>query len=294
MSFSTHGDSGKFQQGKHVKTLVREEISLLVNSDPATGASNVSSDGSQFTIQLQDGIKIPKDAKNVHVSLQESTVWWTIPNILTGINDTLYITAPRASDSALTVYEIVIPQGLYDLTALNDSIQRELENDGAKTSPDPVINLLSDDATQKVEIRYNYVGVEIDFTQTDTFRDILGYDSQVLGPNATAPLIYLADNVAAFNTINSFLIHSDLVSRGIRINNNYNQTLGQVLIDKPPGSQIVSTPFNPPKVSADELSGAIKSTIRFWLTDQSNGVVNTNGEFWTARLVISYQHAVWV
>ena len=125
--FSSHGDEGKFQRGKHSKQLVREEISLLVNSDPATGAINVSSDGSQFTIQLQDGIKVPKEAKNVHVSLQESTVWWTIPNILTGVNDKLYITAPRASDDALTVYLITIPQALYDLIALNDSIRRELD-----------------------------------------------------------------------------------------------------------------------------------------------------------------------
>ena len=106
--------------------------------------------------------------------------------------------------------------------------------------------------------------------------------------------IHLADNAAAFNTINSFLIHSDLVSRGIRLNNNYNQTLGQVLIDVSPGSQIVSKPFNPPRVSADELAGTIKSTIRFWLTDQSNAAVDTNSEYWTARIVISFMRPIWI
>ncbi len=294
MAFSSHGDKGEFKQGKHQKLLVSEEINLIASSDPANGATNISSDGSQFTVQLQDGIKIPKNAHNVHVSLQEATVWWVVPNIITGVNDKLYITAPRASDDALTAYVITLEQGLYDLTALNEAVLRELENAAAKTNPSTVINILSDNATQKVEFRYNYVGIEIDFTQADTFRDILGFNSQTLGPNATAPLIYLADNVAAFNTINSFLIHSDLVSRGIRLNNSYNQTLGQVLIDKAPGSQIVSTPFNPPKVSADELAGAIKSTLRFWLTDQANQPVNTNSEFWTGRVSIKYQYPVWI
>ena len=293
MAFSNYQNS-EHKQGKTQRVLVKEQINFLASSDPANGATGISSGGDQFTVQLQDGIRVPKDAHKVQVSLHEATIWNTIPNITTGVNDKFYITAPRASDDALTAYTITIPSGLYDLSALNDAILRELENDGAKTNPNPVVNLLADDATQKVEIRVNYANIDIDFTQTDTFRDILGFNSQNLTNGATTPFIHLADNTAAFNTINSFLIHSDLVSRGIRLNNSYNQTLGQVLIDVSPGSQIVSKPFNPPEVSADELAGSIKSTIRFWLTDQANNTVNTAGEFYTARIVISFMRAIWI
>ena len=286
MALSVHGESGKFQRGKHVKKLVREEINIIANSDPAAGASQVSSDGSQFQINLQDGLKIPVDAHNVQVSLQEATIWNLVPNINTGINDKFYILCPRATDAALTNYVITVPQGLYDLTALNETVLRELANAGAKIDPSTVINMLADDATQKVELRFNYIGIEVDFTPLDTFRDILGFNSQVVGPNATAPFIYLAPNTAAFNTINSFLIHSDLVSRGIRINSDYAQVLGQVLIDVKPGSQIVSKPFNPPKIAADELAGQIKSTMRFWVTDGVGLPINTNGEAFTARISI--------
>jgi hypothetical protein len=100
----------------------------------------------------------------------------------------------------------------------------------------------------------------------------------------------LSDNVAALNQIDYFLIHSDLVSRGVRINNTYNQTIAQVLITATPGSQIVSTPFNPPHSQAPELIGAKRSRISFWLTDQSNNLVNTNNENWSARLVVRYSH----
>ena len=73
-------------------SFVPEEISLIVSSDPDAGAINVSSDGSQFEIQLDgEGIVIPKDAINVNVSVEESTVWWVIPNIITGENDTFYV-----------------------------------------------------------------------------------------------------------------------------------------------------------------------------------------------------------
>ena len=289
MAFQSREDR-KFKGGSFTKVMVPEEINLLVSSNPNAGARLVSADGSAFSVQLQDGIKIPSDAKNVNVSVEEATIWWVVPNIITGVNDRIYITAPRALDDALTAYNIQVPQGLYDLTALNDTVLRELENAGAKVNPDPVINILADDATQKVEFRFNYVGTEIDFTQPDTFRGILGYNSAVLGPNAAAPFIYLAPNVAAFNTVNSFLIHSDLVTKGLSLNGNFNQTVAQVLINVRPGSQIVSTPFNPAKSEAQELAGAIRTTLRFFLTDDQDRPVNTNGEYWTARIKISYLH----
>jgi hypothetical protein len=281
-------------QNTLTKVLVPEEIDLIVSSDPANGARNPSADGSTFQILLQDGIKIPSDAKNINVSVEESTVWWVVPNIETGVNDTFYITGPRASDDALTPYVVVVPQGLYDLTALNQTIQRDLENQGAKTTPDPIITLLPDDATQKAEMRFSYIGTEVDFTPLNTFREILGWGSEIVGPNIIAPTTYLAPNIAQFNQVNYFLVHSDLVSKGIRFNNDYSQTISQVLINVPPGSQIVSTPFNPAKSQAGELAGATRTALRFWLTDDRNRLVNTNGEYWTARVKITYLHAHWI
>jgi len=267
--------------------LVPNEIPLLVSSDPDNGARNISDDGSQFAITLQDGIKIPKDAVNVKVTMEESTIWWVIPNIIEGKNDKLYLTGTPLGGGVPLVTTITIPQGLYDLSGLNASIALQMENAGYEIDPFP-ITLTSDSATQKVIIRFNEVQAEIDFTPVDTFREILGYDSQVLGPYVGAPVNILADNVAAFNTVNSFLIHGDLTNKGMRINNTYSQTLGQVLIDVSPGSQIVSTPFNPPAIGISELIGATRTNLKFWLTDDKNRPVNTNGEFWTARLIISY------
>ena len=267
--------------------VIPQEISMLLTSDPTQGASNVSADGSQFSVQLEEAISIPRDAMNITISAEESTIWWVIPNIITGQNDKLYITAPDTLD-VTQVYVITLPQGLYDLSGLNQAILRELENAGAKVSPEPVINLSADENTQKVEIRFEYDVVEIDFTQSDTFRDILGFNSQVLGPYLGAPVTILANTVAKFNTVNSFLIHSTLTNRGLRFNNKYDQTLSQVLIDVTPGSQIVSAPFNPPKVNAPELAGATRTNLTMWLTDEKNRAVNTNGEVWTTRIVIRY------
>jgi len=276
-------------------SFIPEEISLIVSSDPDAGAINLSSDGSRFEIQLDDeGISIPKDAINVNVSVEESTVWWVIPNIITGENDTFYIYGDNDVTPAVPqLFTVVIPQGLYDLSGLNQAVLAGLEAQGAKTidgggNPLPLISLTADDATQKVRIRFNYTNVYADFQPNNTPRQILGFDALQYGPYPAAPLSILAPNVAAFNQVNYFLIHSDLVNKGIRFNNSFNQTVAQVLINVAPGSQIVSTPFNPAKCNAQELAGSKRTNLRFWLTDDQQRNVNTNGEHFTARIVIHY------
>jgi len=275
-------------------SFIPEEISLIVSSDPDAGAINRSQDGSQFEIQLDgEGIQIPKDAINVNVSVEESTVWWVVPNIITGQNDKMYIFGDN-DVGGTQLFIITIPQGLYDLSGLNQAILAELEAAGARTldgggNPLSLINLAADDATQKVRLRFNYTNVYVDFQPNDTPREILGFDAEQYGPYLGAPLSILAPNTAAFNQVNYFLIHSDLVNKGIRFNNTYNQTIAQVLINVAPGSQIVSTPFNPARCNGQELSGSKRTNLRFWLTDDKQRPVNTNGEYFTARIVIHYQ-----
>lgn len=272
--------------------MVPNEISLLVSSDPDQGATNVSRDGSSFEIQLEEPISVPSDAVNCTVSVEEATVWWVVPNIITGENNKLFIFGDRADGGAAQTFNVEIEQGLYDLSGLNNSIQTELESLGAKvldgTTSKPLIELSPDDATQKVLIRFNYSNVTVDFRPDGTLRKILGFNSQLVGNEPITPVNVLAPNTAQFNTVNYFLIATDLVSKGIRFNNRYNQIVSQVLINVSPGSQIISTPFNPAKVASDELAGSQRTNLRFRLTDDQLRPVDTNKEYFTARIVIRY------
>jgi hypothetical protein len=272
--------------------MVPEEISLLVSSDPTQGAINITQGGSQFEIQLEEPIEIPKDALNVNVSVEEATVWWVVPNIITGVNDTFYVFGD-IQGGGTQLFTVKIEQGLYDLTGLNNSLQSGLELQGARTidgggNPLPLVSFSPDDATQKVLIRFNYPNVYVDFQPANTPREIMGFDALQYGPFVGAPINQLAPNTASFNQVNYFLIASDLVQKGIRFNNRYGQVITQVLINVAPGSQIISTPFNPAKSNAQELAGAKRTNIRFRLTDDKLRPVNTNGEYFTARVVIRY------
>ena len=152
-----------------------------------------------------------------------------------------------------------------------------------------MITLSGDDATQKTVITFNEDNTQIDFTQSDTPRDVLGFNSR-LAPLALEPAVHIefGDNTAAFNRTNSFVIQGDLISNGIPINSIARGVMANVPITSSPGSQIIYQPFLPPAVNANELIGRTKNYFSFRLTDQINRPVDTLGELWGFTVVISF------
>lgn len=274
-------------------SFVPEEISMLVSSDPALGASQINALGSKFEIQLDgEGLHLPKEAVNINVSVDEAQIWFNTPNIFTGENDTFYITGPNTLDVP-TLFTVVIEKGLYNPTSLNKAISIELEALGAKVTNGSLITLQGNSSTGKSEIVFNYYNVSVDFTLADTPRELLGYESAVYSaPISPAPLSTPtpSPNFAQYNTIANYLISSDLVTKGIRINNKHNQVIAQVPIPSTAsvGSQIIYTPFNPSKTDGQDLQGARRTNLRFQLTNEKLELIDTNGEFWSARIVIHY------
>lgn len=281
--------------------LVPEEINILVTSDASQGALNVSPDGNRFTIRLEEAIEVPIDALNVTLSIPDATIWWSVPNIIdaasTGVqNNLLYVTGPTQANPLITQSRVLtIPLGLYDASGLNESVQNLLQNAGFQTTSGtpaiskPIFTITTDEATSRIIIRFEYSTVSIDFTQNYTPRNILGFDALVYGPYINTPFNVTAPFVAQFNTVNYFVIHTDLAP-GFRVNNIYNNSIAQVLINVAPGSQIVYQPFNPSISSCSRLAGSKIDTFNVWLTDDKMRDINTNGEFFTARLRISYMH----
>ena len=94
--------------------MIPQEISMIVSSDSANGALHKSADGSYFEINFDDPLMIPKDAKNITLSVQESTVWWVIPNI-TSSNNKLYIVGQEKA-STKTRTELDFPTTTWNIT----------------------------------------------------------------------------------------------------------------------------------------------------------------------------------
>lgn len=265
---------------------ITHEIPGIYNS--LDDVNRLSSDGSTFTINFETPLIIPDNAKHSYITVTTATVWFNTPNILIGENDKIKI--DYFDGSILVSQTLTIQQGLYEVTTLSNAIQRELQNVGF---PNNLIELIPDNSTGKVVIQYTLAAtetVQIDFTISDSFRELLGFNSRLVPLiAATVTSFEDADNLATFNQIEYYIIHSDLVQRGLRINSKYNQAVAQIPIQNVnPGEQIITNPFNLPHVPSNELIGTVRKQIQFWLTDDKNQLINTQNEGWSVSLNIHY------
>jgi hypothetical protein len=119
--------------------------------------------------------------------------------------------------------------------------------------------------------------------------EILGFANRLVPTAPTDDVQYeIGDIVATFNTTDYFTIGCNLLTNGLRINGTYHQTLCKIPITAAPGSQITYTPKIAPRIPANELIGQRKTSITLWLTDNTLKRVNTNGESFSATLIIHY------
>jgi len=272
-----------------VSTNKHNILTFLVDSDPANGASNVNSLGSQFTVNLQSPLVIPKDAYNCSVMVKNAIIWFVTPNITEGVNSKFKLTY-NAVD-----YIIDIPTGLYDFDSLNAKILTELSLASGGLVPNDVIQILADLAENKIVIQFNYFNTNIDFTIANSLRELLGFDSRVVigyaDPPGTDPIPFYeeADQVAKFNNTDYYLIKcSNLLTRGLERNSQYLGIMARIDVDVPVNSKINYDPRQVPIIPAPELKGIDLSTLTFQLTNQNDELVNTRGEKWSVIFEIHY------
>ncbi len=257
----------------------RYETSMIFSSE---NADQLDLRGSRFTVNFGgDKLSIPKNAENILLQVEQAQVWNTVPNI-TEDNNILTFTLNGVNQT------IEIAKGLYSRPQLNLAVQRSLENAGLIQNNQTPFQILEDSSVNRVVLLINDPTLVLDFTAPRNFAIILGFQDQVVGPISNTPQNITAPEIARFNTVEFFLIGSNLVDRGIRVNNRYANVITTVPIDVPAGGNIIYEPRNPARVDCSNLRGSIEDRVSFYLTDQNLKPVDTNGEFFSVRIMLSY------
>ena len=243
---------------------------FLFSSDPQAGADNLTKDGDSFSVNLNNPLVIPEGVYVANLTVLDSSIWNTVPNIASEyLNNTFLVNGNL----------ITIPDGLYSLLDLNNTIERELDAVGlSKTA----VIFLADNPTQRV-IMLLEAGITVDFTPSD-FNLVVGFNS--ISYNA---LTNYAPNTANFNRIEYFIIECNQVLNGIALNNKNSGIIHKHIISSGTGSQSNYAPFNPQEVNINNLIGQKTSKFSFRLRDQLNRVVDTNGEYYSFTVLISYE-----
>ena len=256
-----------------------QSVTLFLESGTATRYDQANG---TFIQTLTDPIKIPVDAKVCKLKVVQADIWNLVSNVDSAQGNKITV---DPGGTGLNIKVLVIPDGQYSVTALNAAISNQLITNGLAST---VLQLEGDAPTQKVKFSTDTAGTIISFPTSDSMYNILGFP---LGGSLTltlANVFYLAPNIAAFNNINTFLIHTDLVPGGIPVNGTYLGVVAKVPITVASGSLIPFSPPYPISVDARDLVGARVSELTVWLTSEDGFTrVNTRENF-SVLLEISY------
>ena len=267
----------------------------IFSSSPSQGATNIQYDGSRFSVFMNYPLHIPNGAKDATLEVIQASIWNTSPNISPFFNNDLFV-----AFDGVNMITLQVEKGLYDITTLVSQLEIQwnsyLAVDGKTTvasSWSSLFTVTGNDSTQKVSIAFENllaVNVYIDWTQT-TLRSILGFNFN----SPQKPLVYkgslTADNVADFNNLNSYYLHSDLIGNGIPTNSTYGQTISVIPVSAAPGNLIVyQGQYENLFADCNNLIGSNngRSTFSFWLTNENNTPIDMNGEEYSFTILFKW------
>ena len=214
---------------------------MIFSSNPANGAINRSADGSKISIQLTNPLYLPENAYNAKLQIVQASIWNNSPNISQSYNNNVM----TIQDDDGT-YSVVIPDGLYDIDILYDTLALLFDNLEVSRPTFPfkdMFDIEGNEATNRIYITFKNAASSSNpeiLWASSTIDDFLGFsDTSPTHPiNPSSPshdYSITAENPARFNAYNSFVIKSDIVNTGIQINDSFNGTIAQIQITSNPG-----------------------------------------------------------
>jgi len=208
------------------------------------------------------------ETKQYELGLKYLATYYGFPNIITGVNDsfTYWTTTPPDLPSWKT---IVLPQGSYELSKINEAIQLQMKLNGDYDSINDTYNVVigGNESTfhSTLTIRNSY---KVDFTSPTSLASTLGFNNQ----------IYTADYQESENEVNILnvtTIHLNVsIIKGSYHNGSVSQTLFSFFPDVSPGFKIVKDVVNPTYLRTNDT---LITEILYTITDQ-NGTPLDNGD----------------
>lgn len=163
---------------------------------------------------------------------------------------------------------ITIPKGSYELKDLEEAVCSQLPD---KKS----VSIKANKLTQRCEIKSNTF--DIDFTQTDTFRDLLGFDQPI---TLSANQLHTSTNRINISKVRTVRISCNITA-GAYLNNKPNHSIHEFSIEVEPGYAISEVPHN---IIYLPITVSSLNTVIVRITDQHERLINFQGEEIVVRL----------
>lgn len=178
---------------------------------------------------------------------------------------------------------LVIPDGNYNLTALENAIHDGMKENGDVTpggiggSESYDINLIPNYNTQRlyIEVKNSF---QVDLTVGNLYK-LLGFDAIVVSVSQ-----YGVRSVNITNDVNEIQLRCSLVNGGMYVNNSSSDVIYSFVPAAPPGASLNFRADNPLYMAIRHLRSF--DNVRLYVTDQLGRSLSLNGEPLTATIHI--------
>ena len=169
-------------------------------------------------------------------------------------------------DSVMGMKEIILLPGAYEIDQINAEISRQIMNESI-LSESP-ITIEADTSTLRSIIRLKD-SFSVDFTFSNTLRDLLGFNSRVL----TDP-VNISDKKVNITDIHRIHLCCDCIVGSLR-NGEPSNILFSLILSEPPGAKIVRQPN---LILYKHIYKEKLDYIEFWMEDDDRNKIDNHGE----------------
>lgn len=224
---------------------------------------------SNFTVRFTSPLKLEGNTNDWEFALIHTSLWYNFYNVSTALGNNVI---RYSHDSGSTWTTVTFPDGLYNITNLNNYLQQQIENNGHTVNK---LKILANFSLLKVQL-YIEAGsnYQVDLqSSVSSFHSFLGFDSGIY----TSGGFTTAQNIANItNNINTLEIHCSLVNREYTYENGKKSDIIYTLSpNEPPGSLMIRSPVNPVYLP---VNTTYIESIRMQITDDRNNQISFNGE----------------
>jgi len=233
----------------------------------------LSSNTTDFTTNLSPSIPLDNN-KRYEAALLSIDLYNSIPNV-TGANNIFKYSVDDGRNWKI----ITLDTGSYQLQAINDEIQRQMviNDDYNKESNEFYISITANISELKSIVNISNRSYKVNFTVKDSIGSILGFDTIIShGYNKSQKIVNIT-------SINSVLVNVDIIS-GSYVNGNQSPAIYSFSPNSVPPGYFISERPNPPIYYP--LNRLSINSVKVWLTDQNNNLIDLRGETVTVRLCI--------
>ncbi len=257
----------------------------------------ITGEGSRLSTRFNPPLELDvKHHAGYEMALLRLETYYSFPN-LDASNNRFRVSVNRGR----TWIDVIIPMGCYDISAINDYLQRKMKDAGVTADdvarpPSPTsgpvrcsrargkkdekyISFAANPNTLKCVLELKHEDAQIDFSTQSSIRSVLGFTGDIYkdGPKRVE-----SESIVNILSVNSILVNCDVIDSS-RVNGSPAPVLYSFFPDVSPGDKIVSEPRH---LIYSPLTLDVITCMQCWLTDQSHRLINLRGEQLTLTLHI--------